>query len=96
MNKFCQSLEVGRTKGKSEYFADEDGVIYRRRKNGEHQLVVPSSLATRFIALNHDQVTVAHPGRSRTLDILCLRFYWLRMRRDVEEYVTNCHECQRL
>jgi transposase InsO family protein len=95
-DKFCQSLEVGRVKGKSEYFADEEGLIYRRRKNGEHQLIVPSSLATKVIALNHDPVTVAHPGRSRTLDILCLRFYWTKMRRDVEEYVKNCHECRRL
>ena len=33
-DEFCQSLEVGRAKGKSEYFEDEDGVFYRRRKNG--------------------------------------------------------------
>ena len=30
------------------------------------------------------------------MDILCLRFYWPRIRRGVEEYVKNCHECQRL
>ena len=46
--------------------------------------------------MNHDPVTVAHPGRSRTLDILCLRFYWPGMRRHIEEYVKNCISCQRL
>jgi aminoglycoside phosphotransferase family enzyme len=43
-DKFCNTIEVGELKGKSEYFYDKEGVIYRRRKNGEHQLVVPTSL----------------------------------------------------
>jgi hypothetical protein len=46
------------------------------------------------IRLNHDPVFVAHPGRNRTLDLLCVRFYWPGMRKDVEEYVRNCIECQ--
>jgi transposase InsO family protein len=46
--------------------------------------------------MNHEPVTVAHPGRNRTLDILCLIFYWPGMRGDVEKYVGNCHDCQRL
>ena len=94
--KFCQSLDVGRARGKSEYFADEDGVIYCRRKNGEHQLVLPSSIAMKVIALNHKPVTVSHPGSSHTFDILCLRFCWPRMQRNLDEYVKNFHECERL
>jgi hypothetical protein len=95
-DKFCQSLEVGRAKVKSEYFADKDGVIYRRRKNGEHQLIVPSRMTARVIALNHDPVTVIYPDRSRTIDILCLRYYWPRMCRNVENYIKNCHDCRHL
>ena len=95
-DRFCQSLEVGRAGSESEYFADKDGVIYRRRKGGEHQLIVPSCMTARVIALNHDPVTVIHPDRSRTIDILCLQYYWPRMRRDVENYIKNCHDCQRL
>jgi transposase InsO family protein len=90
------SLKLGKPIGKSEYFADYDGLIFRRRKNGEHQLIVPASLVKQVIALNHSPVTVAHPGRSRTLDILCLRFYWPGMRAAVEEYVRTCQECQLL
>ena len=93
-DKFCQSPETGKAEGRSEYFTDEDGVIYRRRKNGEHQVMVPASLVDRVIGLNHDPVTVGHPGRNRTLGILCLRFYWPGMRRDVEAYVQRCHTCQ--
>ena len=57
---------------------------------------MPLSLARRIVAANHSTVTVAHSGRGRTLDNLCLRFYWPGMRAHVEDYVRNCHECQRL
>jgi hypothetical protein len=53
--KFCNSIEVGRFIGKSEYFYDEDGVIYRRRMNGEHQLLVPKTLVKEVIDLNTTQ-----------------------------------------
>ena len=72
-DRFCNTLEVGRPKGRSEYFYDEDGVIYRRRKNAEHELVLPKNLAKELIALNHDPIFASHPGRKRTLEVLYLR-----------------------
>jgi hypothetical protein len=51
---YCRSLDLGDTKGKSEYFRDEDGFIYRRGKNGESLLVVPASLVSEILALNYD------------------------------------------
>jgi hypothetical protein len=95
-DKFCQSLKTGPATSKSEYFTDDEGLIFRCRKNGKHQLFVPIHLANRVIKMNHDPVTVAQPGRSRTLDILSMRFYWPGMSRHVEKYVKNCHACQRL
>jgi hypothetical protein len=50
-DKFCNSIEVGKFMGKSEYFYDEEGVIFRRRMNGEHQLLVPKTLAKEVIEL---------------------------------------------
>jgi hypothetical protein len=95
-DKFCQSLKLGPASGRTEYFRAEEVLIFRRRKNGEHQLVVPLSLARRVVVANHSPVTVEHPGRGRILDILFLRFYWPGMRGHVEDYVRICHECQRL
>ena len=37
----------------------------------------------------------AHPGRKRTLEILCIRYYWPGMRQDVGNYVRECDECHR-
>jgi hypothetical protein len=77
-DKFCNSVE-GKFMGKSGYFYDQR-VIYRRRMNGEHQLLVHKTLAKEVIALNHDSIYAARPGRRRTMKILCIRYYWPRMR----------------
>ena len=66
-DRFCNTLEEVRPKGRSENFYGEEGVIYRRRKNAEHQLVVPKNLATEVIALNHDPIFASHPGRKGRL-----------------------------
>jgi hypothetical protein len=68
---FCQTVKVGVSRGKSEFFKDEDRVIYKRRKDGEPLLVVPES---EILSLNHDSIYAAHPGRHRMLDILKLKF----------------------
>jgi hypothetical protein len=52
---------------------------------GEDQLLVPKTLAKEVIELNHDIIYAAHPGRKRTLEILCIRYYWPKMRQDVED-----------
>jgi hypothetical protein len=92
---FCSTLRVGKAGGRTEFFHDEDGVIYRRRRDGDHQLVVPESLVREVIAQNHDPIYASHPGQKRTFEILCLRYWWPGMRRDVDKYVGECDECQR-
>jgi hypothetical protein len=58
-DKFCTSLTVGKEKGNTEYFADQDGLIYRRTKTGEHQLIVPASMVQEVISLYHDPICVS-------------------------------------
>jgi hypothetical protein len=94
-DKFCNTLEVGKPQGISENFYDEEGVICRRRKEGQHQLVVPKKLVKDVIALNHDPIFAAHPGRKRKLEVLCVRYYWPGISQDVETYVRECVECHR-
>jgi transposase InsO family protein len=66
-----------------------------RLKNGEHQLVVPKKLVKYLIALNHNPIFEAHPGRKRTLEILFIRYYWPGIRQDVENYVRECDDSHR-
>jgi hypothetical protein len=41
---FCQTLQVKSAAARSEFFYDQDGIIYKRQKHGEPLLVVPKSL----------------------------------------------------
>jgi hypothetical protein len=66
-DKLCSRLQVGKGKGRSEYFYDEERVIYKRRRNKEPQLVVPQSLVRDVIAQNHDSIYASHPGESESL-----------------------------
>jgi hypothetical protein len=44
-------------------------------------------------ALNHDLIFAAHPGQKRI--VVCIRYYWPGMKRDVELFVTECVRWQK-
>jgi hypothetical protein len=58
-DNFCRELRVGKAKGRSEYFYDEDSVIYKRQGNKEPQLV-PQGLVIDVIAQSHDSMYADH------------------------------------
>jgi hypothetical protein len=79
---------------RSEFFLDEDGVLYRRQEGRDDQIVVPATLVMEVICNNHNPIFATHPGKKRTLDLISLRYWWPRMRQQVEEYVNKCDKCQ--
>jgi hypothetical protein len=36
----------------------------------------------------------AHPGKTKTLQLIAPRYYWKGLRADVKRYIANCHECR--
>jgi len=69
--------------------------MYRRQKNGKHQLVVPRTLIQEVIKENHDPKYVTHPGMKRTYGLIALNYWWPYMRREIEDYIRKCDPCQR-
>jgi len=63
----------------------------------DSRLIVPNvdNLRTQLIQEIHDQVSSAHPGKSKTISVISRQFYWKGLRSDVERYITNCHACRR-
>jgi len=67
-----------------------------RRQHGlwyvQNQVVVPNSpvLRRRILELCHDARLSGHVGIARTLSLVSRDFYWLTLRRDVEDYVRHC------
>lgn len=94
-DSFCKSIKPGKMQGKSDFFYGKDGLIYKRRQNSGHALVIPRSLVKEVIAMNHVLKHVAHPGKKRTLNIVKLKYWWQEMRKDIAMYVQQCQQCQR-
>ena len=63
----------------------------------QDRLVVPEdgNLRTKLLKFVHAALDTAHPGRTKTLQLLAPRYYWKGLRADLEQYIANCHECRR-
>jgi hypothetical protein len=72
-DKFCNSLKNEEANRGTEYFYDQEGVIYKR-SNGEHRLLVPQSLVKDGIALNHSFIYAANPGHKMDIG-----YHWAKI-----------------
>jgi len=88
---FCNAQKPKIRTSKSEYFLDDDGVMYKRSREHQHQLVVPKALVQDIIKA----VYIGHQGMKRTFDLISLRYWWPSMRQSIERYVKSCDPCQR-
>jgi hypothetical protein len=91
---FCNKQIPGSYSGKSDFLDDEKD-LYRRRRNGNHQLVVPEVLIQDVVRENHDVVYCAHPGIQRAYNFIALNHWWPGMRKSIENCIWNCDPCQR-
>ena len=85
----------GSHSSKSEFFLDDDGAVYRRQQNGNHQLVAPETLIHEIIRHNHEPIFVAHAGIQRTYNLASRNYWWPSMRKSIENYVKKCDSCQK-
>jgi transposase InsO family protein len=73
-------------------FATQDDLLLHQQK-----LWVPDQdcLRTRLIREVHDQPSSGHQGEARTLEAIRRSYSWPELRKDVEQYIRNCHTCKR-
>ena len=84
---------------KYEQLTIKDDTLYLlwANKNGETvqpKLILPKELVRDVMYELHDSPTGGHLGIAKTYSKVMDRFYWFEMRRDVENYVRNCHICE--
>lgn len=94
-NRTAESLETLRNKARSGEKRDlvlEDGLLLYQGR-----LVVPDvdSLRTDLLKEAHEQVSTAHPGQRKTIQLLASRYYWKGLSTTVERFIRNCHACRR-
>ncbi len=73
-----------------------NGVLYKVKRDPKlnkklYLFVVPVSLKSQVLHGTHD--AAGHQGRSRTLSLARQRFFWIGMKKDIDNYVKNCHRC---
>ena len=71
----------------------ESGVLYKR--NGEkppHAVIMDPLQQLAILEQAHEQY--GHRGVNAVYELMRNRFYWPRMRRDVQHHIRTCHECQ--
>lgn len=73
-----------------------DGVLYKVKRDLKlnkklYLFVVPASLKSKVLQGIHD--AAGHQGRSRTLSLAGQRFFWIGMKKDIDDYVKNCRRC---
>ena len=74
----------------SQLFLTKEGVLCRKWKEKPEviiQWVILQEFVSTVLELVHDQPLAGHPGRDRTLASVRRKYYWPRMRVDVEDYV---------
>ena len=64
----------------------------------KNRIYVPSSGELRNLVLKemHDVPYVGHLGYQKTITTVRSQFFWLRMKKDVVDYITRCMECQKV
>ncbi|GBN81789.1 Retrovirus-related Pol polyprotein from transposon 297, partial [Araneus ventricosus] len=74
----------------------KDGVLYRKWESDDGnscrwQLILPKSRIPEFLRETHDSASGGHFGVMKTLSKTRERFYWDRLRADVENWCRECH-----
>ena len=77
---------------RSRAFFTHNGRLWRRQKQGRHQLVMFPSQRSTTVREAHDNL--GHKGYYATLRTILDRFWWPSLAHDVKQHITTCHECQ--
>ncbi len=77
--------------------AVREGVLYRKWESDDGKqsrwlIVLPRTLRSKVLQELHDDNTAGHPGGRKTLQKVCLRYYWARMAIDVQAHIR--HRCK--
>ena len=86
-----QGIQRCKTITLSECSVKDGLLLYNQR------LYIPdyAPLKLKLLQLHHDDPTAGHPGRSKTITLLCREYYWPGLHHYVDQYVRNCDTCQR-
>src|SRR5215470_12873108 len=90
--KIYEETKDQNDKGKDYEIKQE--ILYRIKENQRLQVIRRFELEG-IMYMMHDHPTSAHFGINATYEKTKERYYWKNMKKDIEEYVKTCDQCQR-
>jgi hypothetical protein len=74
------------------FYLTEGGTL----KTSSGRAVIPSNAELRRDILDeaHQTQYTVHPGNNKMYQYLKKKFWWQGMKKDIREYVVQCHSCQ--
>ncbi|OWZ16510.1 hypothetical protein PHMEG_0009694 [Phytophthora megakarya] len=96
VQEILQSISSG--KGVPRYSVNKGVLYYHIRDDVNTRLMIPDNIAlkNRVICENHDVVTAGHPGYFKTYLVVQKKYYWPKMSKYIQRYVTTWELCQRI
>jgi hypothetical protein len=79
------------------YYKDSRGLLFFRDADFIPRLCVPRRMVPSVLIEAHESAHVlAHSGPLKLYQILGDRFYWQRMKKDIERFCASCDVCQKI
>jgi hypothetical protein len=69
---------------------NEKGLVYLR-----NLIYIPDCMRTEIIKQHHDDPMHRHMGIEKTAELILRNYYFLNMRRKVQNYIQQCKTCIR-
>ena len=79
---------------RSSSLLNKDGILFRKNKHGQFTPVVPKKLQAIITLYFHRHNAFHHIGREKMEHMISQHFYWIGMRKTIEQIVKQCTACR--
>ena len=78
-----------------EFWNDDKSKLNVIVLGSERQEITDDAEKQNIMKTRHETLAAGHFGRARTLELISRDFYWVNMRKDIDEFVDSCIICQK-
>lgn len=89
-----EDTECQRLKRHEHFKTSPQGVIYIKKEDRQ-LILIPKKLREKVIRLHHDLPTAGHAGVKKTMLRIMEKFYWPKMKIDVNRFIRACDACSK-
>ena len=95
--EMLKGLQKAKDKGNGKYKVEKELLYRKKNVKGEEKWIRVTRDCEKIptMYMLHDHPISAHFSVTKTYEKIRERYYWPRMKQDVEQYVKSCEQCQR-